>query len=153
MSNQIDFLDQKILKALQKDARIAYSQLAKDLKVSNSLIHQRIGKLKKQGILEEPVFKINPKALGYSTAAYMGIILKESKYVDRVVEQVRMIPEVVECLNVTGKYALMIKIIARDNDHLRTVLYKKVHLIKEIEGTNTTIIFDAGFERSVPIGL
>ena len=45
MNNQFDFIDQQILIKLRLDARKPYSQIAEVLKVSNSLIHQRIKKL------------------------------------------------------------------------------------------------------------
>jgi len=149
--NQIDYTDKEIIKILLQNAKTPYLQIAKKLKISNSMVHQRVKKLREAGILKEPGFAIDPAALGYNSCASMGIMLKESKFVDRAVEELAKIPEIVECLNVTGKYALMVKVYARDNDHLRKILYEKVHMIKGIEGTNTAIIFNAGFSRNIPI--
>jgi len=153
LENQFDHVDIEILKILQNDGRIPYMQLAKELNISNSLVHQRIAKLKKAGVIQQPKFEINPAVLGYSTCAHIGIVLKESKYVDKVVEHFKKIPECVECLNVTGKFALILKIYAKDNDHLRNILYDKVHHINEIAGTSTSIIFSAGFRRPIPLTL
>jgi Lrp/AsnC family transcriptional regulator, regulator for asnA, asnC and gidA len=153
INNQLDSLDIEILRKLTKDARIAYSQLAKNLKISNSLVHQRINRLKKLGVLKNAHFEIDPSTLGYTTVASTGIVLKESRYVDQVVQALKQIPEVVECLNVTGKFALQIKTYAFNNDHFRSILYEKIHTIKGIEETDTSIAFNKGFSRNVPLVL
>ncbi len=150
-NNQLDSLDLEILRKLTKDARIPYSQLAKNLKISNSLAHQRINRLKKIGVLKSAHFEIDPEVLGYTTIAITGIALKESRYVDQVVSALKQIPEVVECLNVTGKFALQVKTYAFNNDHFRSILYEKIHPIKGIEETDTSIAFNAGFSRNVPL--
>ena len=153
VNNQLDSLDIELLRKLTKDARIPYIQLAKILKISNSLTHQRINRLKKMGVLKNAHYEIDPTTLGSSTIASTGIVLKESRYVDQVVNALKQIPEVVECLNVTGKHALLIKTYAFNNDHFRTILYEKIHPIKGIEETNTSIAFNAGFSRNVPLVL
>ena len=65
MKNQFDYIDQQILLKLRKDARKAYSQIADELKVSNSLIHQRIKKLTAEGIIKNTEFILDEKKLGY----------------------------------------------------------------------------------------
>ena len=52
LENQLDPIDALILKELTADARIPLIQLSRKLKVSNTLIHQRIRKLKELGILK-----------------------------------------------------------------------------------------------------
>ena len=106
VNNQLDSLDIELLRKLTKDARIPYIQLAKILKISNSQTHQRINKLKKMGVLKNAHYEIDPTTLGYTTIASTGIVLKESRYVDQVVNALKQIPEVVECLNVTGKHVI-----------------------------------------------
>ena len=53
----------------------------------------------------------------------------------------------------TGKYALILKVIAKSNQHLREVLYEKIHPITGVEGTDTIIVFETAFQRNVPIAL
>ena len=76
--NQLDPIDHLILKELTADARIAFAQLAKKLKVSNTLIHQRVKKLKEVGILKKATFQLNPNTLGYQTSAFTQIMLTNS---------------------------------------------------------------------------
>lgn len=149
--NQLDPIDIRILDELTSDARIPLVQLAKKLKVSNTLVHQRVNKLKKAGVLQQAIYRIDPLRLGYQTSAYTLIIINRPKSHRIVEEKLRKIPEIVECHNIVGRYELMVKIYARNNRHLRDIIYEKIQTIEEVEGTNTTISFETAFQRTVPI--
>ena len=151
MKNQFDYIDKQILKALRSDARKAYSQIAEELKVSNSLIHQRIKKLTDAGVIKNAEFVLDEKRLGYNTKSYTGIRLREARFAKDVMRELEKINEIVECNFVSGNYAIFILIFARDNEHLQKILYDKVHLINGVAGTDTFISFDTGFKRNVPI--
>ena len=150
--NQLDPIDTLILKELTADARIPFTQLSKKLKVSNTLIHQRIKKMKDAGIIVNATIHLDPWKLGYQTAAYTQIILTDAKKHREVEEKLSKIPEVVECVNISGRYALLIKIFAFNNRHLRDIIYEKIHPIDGVEGTNSTISFESAFVRNVPLG-
>ncbi len=152
MKDQFDYIDQQILLKLRKDARKAYSQIAEELKVSNSLIHQRIKKLNAEGVIQNAEFVLDEKKLGYKTKSYTGIRLREARFAKDVIKELEKINEIVECNFVSGNYAIFILIYARDNEHLRKILYDEVHLINGVAGTDTFICFDTGFKRNVPIG-
>ncbi len=151
MENQFDYIDKQILSKLQSDARKAYSQIAEELKVSNSLVHQRIKKLSEAGVIKNAEFIFDEKKLGYKTKSYTGIRLREARFAKSVMEELTKINEIVECNYVSGNYAIFILIFAKDNEHLREVLYEQVHLINGVAGTDTFICFDTGFKRNIPI--
>lgn len=150
--NQLDPIDIRIINELTLDARIPLIQLAKKLKVSNTLVHQRMKKLTKEGVLENATFKIDSTKLGYETTTYTLIMLEEAKIHRTVEKKLAKIPEIVECVNIAGRYALMVKIHAFNNTHLRDIIYEKIHPIEGIEGTNTTFAFETVFSRNVPLG-
>ena len=151
MDNQFDYIDKQILAKLQSDARKPYSQIAQELKVSNSLVHQRIKKLTDIGVIKNAEFVIDEKKLGYKTKSYTGIRLREARFAKGVMEELKKVPEVMECNYVSGDYAIFILIFAKDNEHLREILYERVHLINGVAGTDTFICFDTGFQRKIPI--
>lgn len=150
-NNQLDPIDALILKELTVDARIPFVQLAKKLKVSNTLVHQRIKKLKEWGILSKATYQLDAWKLGYESSAYTQIMLTHSKHHREVEEALLKIPEIVECVNIAGRYALLVKIFARNNRHLRDLIYEKIHTIDGVEGTNTTVSFETAFARNVPL--
>ena len=151
LENQFDSLDLKIVGQLSTNARIAFSQIAEILGVSNSLIHQRVKKLRDSGLLQEPVFLLNPEILGYQTSAFCQLVLAHSQNIHEVVTELQKIPEITECVNIAGRYDIMVRIYARNNSHLRDIIYGKIQAIDGVEGTNTVIVFEAAFHRSVAI--
>ena len=153
LENQLDPIDVRIVEELTLDARISFVQLAKKLKVSNTLIHQRVKKLKELGILVNATYRLDPWKLGYETAAYTQIMLTDVQFHRQVEIELEKIPEIVECVNIVGRYALAVKIFARNNRHLRDIIYEKIHAIDGVEGTNTTMSFETAFARNVPLVL
>ena len=98
MAKQIlDSLDRQILKLISQDARIPFLEVARACNVSGAAIHQRVAKLSNLGIIKGSQFIIDPEKIGYETCAYMGLYLKEPEKFDQVVEELKKIPEVVEC--------------------------------------------------------
>lgn len=149
--SQFDSLDFRIVEHLSSNARMPFSQLAETLGVSNSLIHQRVRKLKDSGLLQEPVFILNPAILGYQTSAYCQLILARAQDIREVVDALSSIPEITECVNIAGRYDVMIRIHALNNSHLRDIIYDKIQTIPGVEGTNTVIVFEEAFSRGVSI--
>ncbi len=150
---KFDPIDVRIMNELTLDARIPYSKLAKKLNVSNTLIHQRIKKLKDTGVIKKATFPIDPLSLGYETSAYTQIMLTSAKHHKKIEAELSKIPEIIECVNIAGRYALLVKIYARNNRHLRDVIYEKIQPLEGVEGTNTIFSFETAFSRNVPIQL
>lgn len=148
---KLDPFDLRIINELTVDARIPLVQLSKKLKVSNTLIHQRIKKLKEEGILMTASYQLDPWKLGYQTSAYTQIMLTDSKQHREVEKELEKIPEIVECVNISGRYAVLVRIFAKHNQHLRDIIYEKILPIEGVEGTNTTISFETAFSRNVPL--
>ncbi len=148
---QLDPIDIRILNELTSDARVPLIQLSKKLKVSNTLIHQRMKKMKDSGILGKATYKLDPWKLGYQTSAFTQIMLSDSKHHKKVEDKLRKVIEIVECINIAGRYALLVRIHAKNNRHLRDIIYEKIHPIDGVEGTNTTISFESVFIRNIPL--
>ncbi|GAA5220342.1 Lrp/AsnC family transcriptional regulator [Membranihabitans marinus] len=152
MATKMDEIDIKILSQLILDAKKAYTQIAKDLGISNTLVHQRISKMKDAGVIDKMEVKLNPKVLGFETFAYMGIILKDTSKSKEIIEVLKEIPEIIECSYVTGNYSFLLKVIVRNNEHLRDV-FERLDNLKEIQQTETMISFGFEFEKNFPIHL
>ena len=151
--NQLDPIDVRILNELTSDASMPLIQLAKKLKVSNTLVHQRMRKMREAGILKKATWQVDPWKLGYQTSAYVQIMLTNAKLHRDVERNLESIPQIVECVNIAGRYALIAKVYARNNRHLRDIIYEKIQPIEGVEGTNTIMSFETAFTRSVPFEL
>ena len=99
MENQFDYIDKQILSKLRLDARKAYSQIAEELKVSNSLIHQRIKKLTAEGVIKNAEFVLEEKSLGYKTKSYTGIRLREARFAKEVMHELEKHAEAVSAIS------------------------------------------------------
>ena len=150
-SLQIDSLDRKILSIITKNARVPYLEVARECNVSGAAIHQRINRLFQKGVLTGSEFKIDTKKLGYKTCAYIGIFLDHASLHDKVIEQIKMIPEITQSHYTTGTYSIFIKVFARDNDHLKAILSDHLQKINGISRTETFISLEENINRSVPV--
>ncbi len=150
--HQLDQLDKKILQLISQDARIPFLEVARECNVSGAAIHQRIQKLKNTGIIKGSEFIIDTYKVGYQTCAYIGITLNDVKQIKNVAEEIKKIPEVVECHYATGKYSLFVKIYAKDNRHLLTVIIDRITAINGIAHTETfQISLDEVFRRQLSV--
>lgn len=148
--HNLDLLDKKILRLIAEDARIPFLEVARSCNVSGAAIHQRILKLTNLGILKGSRFIIDPEKVGYETCAYIGLYLQNPAKFDDVVDELRKIPEVVECHYTTGGFDMFIKIYARNNHHLLNVIHDKLQPLG-LSRSETVISFNAAINRQVPI--
>lgn len=146
----LDELDKKILSMVADDARVAFLEVARACNVSGAAIHQRIQKLTSLGVLKGSQFILDPELIGYGTCAFVGIFLKDPSDFDRVVAELERIPEVVECHYTTGNYDMFIKLYARDNHHLLSIIHDRLQPIG-VQRSETIISFNEAFKRQMPI--
>ena len=136
---QIDGIDKKILRALMEDARTPILEIARQVGISGAAIHQRLRKLEKAKLITGSKFIINPKILGYSTMAFIGIYLDKAVSNPEAVKQLQKIPEVIECHYTTGNWSIFIKILCKDNEHLMQLLNRDIQSITGVSRTETFI--------------
>lgn len=148
--HNLDSLDKKILKLIAEDARIPFLEVARSCNVSGAAIHQRIQKLNSLGVLKGSKFIIDPEKIGYETCAYMGLNLKNPEKFDEVVDELKKVPEVVECHYTTGDYDMFIKIYATNNHHLLNIIHDRLQPLG-LSRSETIISFNSAFSRQLPI--
>ncbi|WP_452601958.1 Lrp/AsnC family transcriptional regulator [Pontimicrobium sp. MEBiC06410] len=147
----IDGIDKKILRALMSDARTPVLEIARQVGISGAAIHQRLRKLEKSGLISGSKFIINPKVLGYTTMAFVGIYLDKAISNPQAVKQLKKIPEVLECHYTTGNWSILIKILCKDNAHLMHLLNNDIQSITGVSRTETFISLDQQIERQIKI--
>lgn len=147
----LDKFDVLIIKELEKDGRIAYSTIATNLKISNTMVHQRVNRLIEQGILLGIKPVINEKKMGYDWGSFTGITLNKDQDSTRIIEELKKIPEITECYYISGLYTLYIKISARNHEHMRKILYEKIDNIPGISKTDSIMELGCAFKRNVSL--
>jgi len=147
----IDGIDKKILRALMEDARTPILKIAREVGISGAAIHQRLRKLEKSKLLAGSKFIINPKALGYTTMAFVGIFLDKAISNPEAVKQLKRVPEVIECHYTTGNWSVFIKVLCKDNEHLMHLLNNHILTIKGVSRTETFVSLQQQIDRQIKI--
>ncbi|MCC8176230.1 MAG: Lrp/AsnC ligand binding domain-containing protein [Bacteroidales bacterium] len=150
---KIDTLDKKILSIIMRNARIASKDVAVECGVSRAAIHQRIQRMIDLNVITGSGYTVNPKVLGYATCTYIGVNLERGAMYRDVVPELEKIPEIVECHYTTGPYTMLIKLFARDNEHLMDLLNNRIQNIPGVTGTETLISLDHSIHREIPVHL
>lgn len=150
---KIDELDKKILNIIMCNARIPSKDVAIQCGVSRAAIHQRIQRLIDMKVITGSGYNVNPHKLGFNTCTYIGVSLEKGSMYRDAVQQLENIPEVVECHYTTGPYSLLIKLYARDNQHLMELLNDKIQHIPGVTETETLISLEQSLNRQIQIDL
>ena len=145
-----DALDLKILRDLSMNARKPYLEIAREYGVSGAAVHQRIQKLLAAGVITGSECLIDPTSMGYETCAFVGIYLREPSRSAEVVEKLKKIPEIIECHYTTGRYDILIKLMAVNNEHLLHLLQNEIQQLGAAR-TETLMSFRQVLKRPVPV--
>ncbi|MEE9408405.1 MAG: Lrp/AsnC ligand binding domain-containing protein [Polaribacter sp.] len=148
---KIDGIDKIIIKTLLKDARTPILSIAREVGISGAAIHQRLRKLEKSKLIKGYQMVLNPKLLGYTTTAFVGVFLDSTNQFSNIIKSLKSIPEVIESHYTTGKYAIFIKIICKNNENLMHLLNKDIQGIKGVLRIETFISLEQQINRQVQV--
>lgn len=151
MEKIIDKLDRKILEIITQNARIPFKDVALECGVSRAAIHQRVQRMIEMKVIVGSGYNINPKILGFNTCTYIGVKLEKGSMYKSVIPKLNEIPEIVESHFTTGPYTIILKLYAKDNEHLMELLNNQIQEIDGVVSTETMISLSEGVKRQVPI--
>ncbi len=147
----IDNTDLKILDVLVKDAKKPFTEVARQVFVSQGTVHVRMNKMMEAGIVEKTTLKINYAKLGFDITAFIGIYLEKSSLYEKVLEKLKAIPEITSIHYTTGNYSMFVKIHCRDTNHLKEVLHGKMQQVAGIDRTETMISLEESLDRNLSL--
>ncbi|HPF50892.1 MAG TPA: Lrp/AsnC ligand binding domain-containing protein [Draconibacterium sp.] len=151
LRNTLDDWDLKILDIITNNARIPFKDVAKEVGISRAAVHQRVNRMIDLGVIVGSGYHIDPKKVDYKTCTYIGVFLEKGGLYTDVVKRLEQIPEIVECHYTTGAYAIFIKVYAKDNEHLKSILSGQIQKISGVSSTETFISLEESFKRSIPV--
>jgi Lrp/AsnC family transcriptional regulator for asnA, asnC and gidA len=148
---KIDQLDRKILRIISQNARMPFKDVAEECGVSRAAIHQRVQRLIDMNVITGSGYIVNPKMLGYQICVYIGITLERGSMYKEVVQELEKIPEIVESQYTLGHYTILIKLYAKNDEHLMELLNGKIQEIPGVASTETLTSLDQRIRRTIPI--
>ena len=147
----IDNTDLRILDVLVKDAKKPFTEVAKQVFVSQGTVHVRMNKMMEAGVVEKTTLKINYAKLGFDITAFIGIYLEKSSLYEQVLQKLKEIPEITSIHYTTGNYSMFAKIHCRDTNHLKEVLHDKMQQVQGIDRTETMISLEESLDRNLSL--
>ncbi len=147
----MDGIDKILLNELMVDGRKSINQLSKIVGISGAAVHQRLKKLEKAELISGSQIIINPKKMGYSTLAFVGIYLNKAMSNPLAVEELKKINEVIECHYTTGDWSVLVKILCKNNEHLMALLNNHIQKIEGVSRTETFISLDQQIGRQLKL--
>jgi len=138
LSVKLDRIDKKLLEILQDNAKTPYSKISEMLGVSEATVHLRIKKLMKFGVIKRFQAIVDPEKVGKKVLAIVAITAVPQKY-ERVLEELKKMPEIYEIYDVTGEYYTITKVRVSNRDELARVL-DKIGSIDGVESTRTMYV-------------
>ena len=114
--HDLDRIDRNIVRILQKQGRISYAELARQVGLSTTPCVERVKRLEKEGVIRGYTALVNPNYLKASLVVFINIRLaRQPKDIfDRFREAARALPEVQECYLVSGSFDYLIKARVQD---------------------------------------
>lgn len=128
-----------------------FKDVAEECGVSRAAIHQRVQRLIDMNVITGSGYIVNPKMLGYQICVYVGITLERGSMYKDVVQELEKIPEIVESQYTLGHYTILIKLYAKNDEHLMELLNGKIQEIPSVVSTETLTSLDQRIKRTIPI--
>ncbi|NUB44657.1 Lrp/AsnC family transcriptional regulator [Fertoebacter nigrum] len=138
----LDDADKRLLRQLQRDARISTQDLADRAGLSASPAWRRVKRMEDAGLIRKHVAMLDPKRLGLSAVAYVHVSLLDhseptmARFDDFVQHQ----DQVVECASITGSDDYLLKVYARDPEDLERFIMRKLLALGIVRSSTTNFV-------------
>ena len=140
---QLDRHDRRILEQLQKHGRISNQELADRIGLSPSPCLRRVKALEESGLIQGYHATLDAAKLGLSLMALIHIAMDRHtpERFANFESKISALPEVQECLLITGQYAdYQLKVVVRDMDAFQELLLQKITRIEGVSGVHSSFV-------------
>ena len=149
----IDATDRRILELLQGHGRITQVEIAREVGLAPSAVLERMRKLEAKGVIREYVAAIDPRVADLGLLAFVSVRTTEFGPEQPSAHALAEIPEVLELHHVAGDDCYLLKVRARDAEHLGQLLRQQIMAVPHVTSTRTTIVLGTSKETMrIPIG-
>lgn len=142
---KLDAVDRKLLSLLVQDSSLSYAQLSEALHLSAPAVHERVKRLKREGVVVATVAKLDAAKVGRPLLCFVQIMTNTIART-RQVAALADLPDVEEVHTVTGDAGLLLKVRTRDMRSLEALL-GQIHEVDGVEGTRTQMVLSTLIER------
>ena len=143
---RLDEKDHKLLVLLKENSRLTTSELHKKLGMPQTTIHNRIKKLKEQGVIKRFTIDVDRKQVGRGLVSFILCTVSyrtatgQKTNQHEIAHQIKALSEVEDVSIVTGEIDLIVKVSLKDVDELNDFVISKLRDIEGIERTITSVV-------------
>ncbi len=140
---KLDRYDRHILEVLQQDGRINNQDLADRIGLSPSPCLRRVRAMEEAGLILGYRALLDARQLGLSLMAliHISMDLHTPERFAHFEAQVSVLPEVIECLLITGQDAdYQLKVMVRDMEHYQSLLLNQLNRIEGVTGVHSSFV-------------
>jgi len=134
----LDEIDRNILRILQENARTSYREIQDKLGISIGTIHNRISKLKKNGVIEGYTLRLNNEKLGYKLTFLIRINC-DGKFTEEILNEIKDIPEVCSVFHTTGEQSAALICRFKESEDVHNFI-RELNKKEYITRTNSNMI-------------
>lgn len=148
---ELDRYDRQILQILQSEGRISNQDLADRIGLSPSPCLRRVQALEKSGLITGYRALVDAKALGLTLMALIHISMDQHtpERFAHFEAQINALPEVMECLLITGQSAdYQLKVIVKDMDAYQELLLNRITRISGVTGVHSSFVLRRVVEKT-----
>jgi Lrp/AsnC family transcriptional regulator, leucine-responsive regulatory protein len=148
---QLDRYDLQILNILQQDGRISNQELADRIGLSASPCLRRVKALEEAGLIIGYHAVLDAKKMGLSLLALIHISMDQHtpERFNNFEEMITGIPEVLECLLITGQDAdYQLKVVVKDMDAYQDLLLNRITRISGVTGVHSSFVLRQVINKS-----
>ncbi|WNM27327.1 Lrp/AsnC family transcriptional regulator [Demequina capsici] len=139
----LDEIDRMLVTLLAEDPRASHRKLAQRLNVSGPTVGDRIARLERLGVIRGYTVSVDWATLGLPVEVYIPIIIAPGADLERIVTDLKRIPELASLDVVTGVYDLMTRFRLRDHLHLQRLLLERIWPIDGLQRIETFLSLGA----------
>lgn len=139
---KIDATDRKILEILQANSNITNAQLAKEIGLSPAPTLERVNKLETSGVIKSYHAVIDPASVGLGVSTFVMASLKghNRDNIEKFIQAIKRISEIVECHHITGAGDFILKIVCVDIASYQQLMLEKVSNIDVVDSLQSLVI-------------
>jgi Lrp/AsnC family leucine-responsive transcriptional regulator len=136
----LDRLDYEILRLLQENAKLTYSEIGGKLDVAHSTVYDHIQKMEKQGVIQKYEAIVNLEKIGMQQITALMIIITDPKETEKIAKKLAESDEVLEvATSFSEELVITAKVIAKDQAALHSFIAKFVAPLSGVLRIRTAI--------------
>ena len=114
----LDERDLAILRILQQNARATVKEIAEQINLSTTPVHERIKRLESQGVIKQYATLLQPAKVqkGLMVICYVSLKQHNKSAGAKFIKSILEMHEVIECYNISGEFDFMLKVVAEHMD-------------------------------------